>query len=109
MPIANCIITKPCTESDSNLVELWAKEANIAQEHITINIIEAKKQLGNQYAIMSTLLLPSMWAKEQISLIQLALANSLAKYYNLDLIDIHIVTRIIESSLVLENGEVLHW
>lgn len=109
MPIANCIITSDCIEGSGNLIELWSDESSISSEHMTINAITSSKQLGNKYKVMVNLLLPSMWSVADISELQSGLARALAQYYTLGLSDVHVVTTIVSSGLVVESGEKITW
>lgn len=109
MPIANCVITPECIEGSSNLIELWSSESNLSSEHMTINLITSTSQLGNKYRVMTNLLLPSIWSSSDISLLQTGLAKALAQYFKLDINDVHIVTTIIESGMVVESGKQIVW
>jgi len=112
MPIANCIITSKCqshSASSSNLIELWANESKISSEHMTINIITSNEQLGNKYAIMATLLLPSIWSKSDITSLQVGLAKALTVHYDAPLEDVFISTTIVNSGMVVESGKEVKW
>lgn len=112
MPIANCFITSKCqinSDSSSNLIELWAKESKMSSEHMTINIITSTEQLGNKYAIVATLLLPSIWSKPDITSLQLGLAKALTLHYDVALEDIFISTNIVKSGMVVESGKEVKW
>ena len=109
MPIANCIVTPDCTESQGDLLELWSKESGKSVEHMTINIITRSQQLGNGYAVMANLILPSVWSNSDVSLLQVGLAKALATYFNLSLNHVHVVTQIVDSGLVVENGAEIQW
>jgi len=112
MPIANCIITSECQnnlDGSSNLIELWANESKTSSEHMTINVITSTEQLGNKYAIMVTLLIPSIWSKPEITLLQLGLAKALTLHYNVSIEDVFISTNIVKSSMVVESGKEVKW
>lgn len=109
MPIANCIVTPDCQQSSGNLVELWASESGNSSDHMTVNIITSNQQLGNQYSVMANLLLPSIWTASDISAIQTGLARALAKSFNVALTQVHIVTNIVSSGLVVEEGQEMKW
>lgn len=109
MPIANCIITSDCIEGSEDLVELWSVESGISSEHMTINVIASSKQIGCKYKVMVNLVLPSMWSTRDISALQIGLANALARHYVVHLGDIHVVTAIVNSGLVVESGKELTW
>lgn len=109
MPIANCIVTSNCQEGSSDLIELWASESSQSPEQMTVNITISNRQLGNQYSVMSNLYLPSIWSSENISLLQLGLAKALAKHFGLALTEVHVITNIIDSGLVVESGREINW
>lgn len=109
MPIANCIVTSDCEESTSNLIELWASESGQSSEHMTINLMVSNRQLGNKYAVMATLFLPSMWSSSDISLLQLGLAKALATHFKLALSEVHVITNIVNAGLVVESGQEIKW
>ncbi|SFG11376.1 hypothetical protein [Neptunomonas qingdaonensis] len=109
MPIANCFVTSNSQQGTTNLVELWAEESGKSSEHMTINIMYSQQQIGNQYAVMANLLLPSIWSASDISSLQIGLARALAKYFSLNLSEVHVTTTIISSGRVVENGEEVHW
>jgi len=112
MPVANCIITSDCNkyaDSSRDLITLWANESNVSQEHMTINITVNEAQHGKKYAVMANLLLPSFWSKEDISIIQLGLAKALSYHFNLSPQDVFIATSIINSGMVVEEGQEIKW
>ncbi|AFU97260.2 hypothetical protein [Simiduia agarivorans] len=104
MPIVNCVISPDCQPSNENLVELWAREAGIDPEHITVNLITRNQQWGKTYKVMANLWLPSVWSDTQVSAIQLGLARALARFYHLHPDDIHVITSVVESGRVVESG-----
>lgn len=112
MPIANCIITSKCkssSDSSSRLIETWANESNTSSDNMTINIITSTEQTGHKYAIMASLLLPSIWSRSEIKSLQLGLAKALSLHYTLALDDIFITTSLVESGMVVEAGKEVTW
>lgn len=112
MPMANCIITSECQDrsaGSSNLIELWANVAKKPSEHMTVNIITSEEQLGNKYAIMATLLLPSIWSKPDITSLQTGLAEALRLYYDVSIEDVFVSTSIVNSGMVVESGKEVKW
>ena len=109
MPIANCIVASGCNQGSGNLIELWSKESGISDEHMTANIIFSDQQLGNKYTIMANLQLPSIWSPENISAIQKGLAHALSGYFGLSINKIHVVTNVVSSGMVVENGQEVNW
>ena len=112
MPIANCIITSKYqknSDNSSRLIELWASESKKPSEHMTINIITSNEQLGKQYHIMASLLLPSIWSGSDISSLQIGLAKALALHFNASLSEVFVATTIVNSGMVVEAGEQVEW
>lgn len=109
MPIANCFVASDCPHSSGDLIEFWAIESAQSPEHMTVNIIESNQQLGNKYFVMATLLLPSNWSSSDISLLQIGLSKALAKYFNIAVSQVHVVTNIISSRMVVESGQEITW
>ena len=109
MPIANCIVASGCQQGSSDLVELWANESGQPSEHMTVNIIFSHDQVGAKYGVMATLSLPSIWSDAGISQLQLGLAKALATHFDLSLSEVHVVTSVVTSGLVVEEGEEVHW
>ena len=109
MPIANCFVAQGYQIDSRNIVEIWAIESSKPAKHMTVNIISSSQQLGNQYAVMSNLLLPSMWSASDISSLQIGLARALAKSFAVNLDQIHVVTTIVNSGMVVENGQEVVW
>ncbi|MCL6416239.1 hypothetical protein MIB92_11300 [Aestuariirhabdus sp. Z084] len=109
MPIAHCFIPQNLTPGDDDIVQLWAKESGQSSAHMTINVIHRSQQLGHPYPVMVTLLLPSLWSSDAISSLQRGLAKALSQHYGLSIDDIHIVTQIVASGMVVESGQEQHW
>ena len=76
---------------------------------MTVNIISIDQQFGSEYAVMANLQLPSVWSSEQVYAIQLGLAQALTCYFSVAVNDVHVVTNVIDSGMVVENGEQAVW
>lgn len=112
MPIANCIVSPSrCSQAGDadGLVVLWARESGKSPEHMTVNIVERRAQVGSAYEVMATLWLPSLWSQADVDSLQVGLARALAAHFGVGLGSVHIITRIIEPGLVVEDGETLSW
>jgi len=114
MPIANCFISPDHQNQDDNskdLIRLWVEHSGIqyAGPDMTVNIVFSNLQIGKKYTAVATLLLPSIWSKDAISSLQQGLAKALSDYYSISLDQVFIVTRIIESGYVVENGQQVTW
>jgi hypothetical protein len=114
MPIANCIINPELSahtdlSDQTDIISIWSKQSGVAIEHMTINFVSSIAQLGKQYQVMATLQLPSIWSQEKISILQLGLATTLSKCFSIPSEQVHVVTSVIDSGLVVENGEQITW
>ena len=109
MPIVNCVITQECSQGSGNLIELWADESGISSEHMTINIVIGSEQLENKYKIMANLALPSMWSTSDISSLQVGLAKALSQHFALAISEVHVITNIVTSGMVVESGQEVKW
>jgi hypothetical protein len=88
---------------------MWANESGKSADHMTINVMPSSQQFGKKYAVMANLLLPSIWSLEDISLLQVGLAKALAVNFGVALSTVHIVTSVIGSGLVVEDGKEIQW
>lgn len=111
MPILHLCTSNisPTKEQLDTLVVEWANEIAVNIKDININLIETKIQAGNEYKIIANLYLPSLWNDEDISHIQLSLGRLIIKHLNLTLKDVFIMTSIIQSGNVVENGNTKKW
>ncbi|WP_143872801.1 hypothetical protein [Catenovulum sediminis] len=114
MPIAHCLIAPALqkkVDNTTDLINLWVLHSGIpqAESEMTVNITHSNIQIGKGYAVMASLLLPSLWSKENISALQLGLASALSDYYSLPSKQVFVTTSIIESGLVVENNQEVKW
>lgn len=109
MPIANCIISSECQQSSNDLVKMWAAESGQSAEHMTVNIIISKEQIGKKYGVVATLFLPSVWSDSDISSLQTSLAKVLANHFSLPLRQVLVISNIVNSGMVVENGQIVCW
>lgn len=109
MPIANCIVKHGLKFDDKNIIELWANASQVSSQNMTINLIRANEQLGKQYSVMATLYLPSVWAEEKRIALQVGLAAALSEGLGQPPELVHVVTLIVASGHVVENGEPQTW
>ena len=111
MPIANCLILneKHLTANIEILASEWARLIPTNQEYITISFIKVVEQLGKQFEIMVQLYLPSIWKAEEVEKIQLTLLKVLTENLKVKTEEIFIMTSIIQSAHVVENGEIQTW
>ena len=109
MPIANCVIDQELEQGSGNLIELWACKSGMSPEHMTINIIPSSKQLGSSYKVMANLSLPSLWSAPEISLLQIGLAQALSQHFEVAIHEVHVITNIVASGMVVESGQEVKW
>jgi len=109
MPIAYLTLSDKSKTVSEKLVEEWAGYADVSAGLMTVNIVHSDIQLGKAYEVMAVLHLPAVWSRAKVSRIQQGLSQSLASHLDLDEKEIHIVTHIVESGLVVENGAEVHW
>lgn len=111
MPIAYFYSSNifPNQEQLDSIVIKWAEEIGVNLNNISISLIETKIQAGNKYKIMVNLYLPSLWGNKDIEYIQLTLAQLITTHLSLLPEDLFIMTSIIQSSNVIENGKVVKW
>ena len=112
MPIANCFVAKrryQDAKGSQPLVDLWALESGKTSEHMTVNIIACTEQQCVAYEVMANLFLPSLWSKRDVNLLQTGLAKALAQYFNVTANGVHVITYMVDSGLVVENGALVEW
>jgi hypothetical protein len=109
MPIANCFLARKLEESDAHaIVATWAQRSGIDAAEMTVNVVNAK-QGGKAYAVMAWLYLPSMWSEDDVVALGEGLAAALAEVLNIGVSEVQVLTTIVSSGLVVENGETLRW
>lgn len=109
MPIAHCLVDKNCVLPQVDIISLWAEESGVASEHLTLTFNEMNAQYGNHYSIMANLYLPSLWSAEKVDKIQLGLSQSLIRSFELSAEQVFVMTQVIKSGHVIENGNIQYW
>lgn len=109
MPIANCIVSVDKIGDVDLLVARWAQESGESTAPMTVNIIRAAAQGGQRYAVMATLYLPSCWSPASVSALQLGLARALAAHFAVAASAVQVISHILPSGRVVENGEEVRW
>jgi hypothetical protein len=111
VPIANCFVHDELrAESDSDaLTALWSEESGIGSEQMTINVIASVRQDGAPYRVMAFLYLPSLWSSDQVRKLQTGLAKALGRGFAVGLAEVQVITSIVESGQVVEDGETQDW
>jgi hypothetical protein len=109
VPIANCIVASVPDDLDTSaIVAAWSNRSGIDSDEMTINVLEAH-QAGKPYAVMAWLYLPSIWPDDAVAALSEGLAAALAGAFFVELSSVQVVTSIVPSGLVVEDGETVHW
>lgn len=111
MPIANCYINDITITNKQleTLAKEWAETIEVDLKNICLSIIDVSQQAGQNYKVMVILFLPSIWDKTNIERIQLSLDKLLKKHLKLGVSDVFIITNIVQSGNVTENGNIVKW
>jgi hypothetical protein len=111
VPIANCFVRDGVGMPGDveGLAREWSRETGASEEHLTINLVPGTRQAGAGYAVMARLHLPSLWAEDDVARLQVGLARTLARSFEIEPADVHVITSIVQSGHVVENGEVQEW
>lgn len=111
MPIAICythdkIFDKPTLQ---RVATEWAALIEVDTKDIHISIVSPQIQAGQAYKAMVHLFLPTLWTREAVNKIQLSLHQMLMKHANLTSSEIFVITTLVPSGQVVENGCIIHW
>jgi hypothetical protein len=111
MPIANCLVRhrKITPEEIQKLAEEWALEIGVDAKDVCLTFIPNVIQGGQQYEALVNLYLPSLWSDADIRHIQTSLSTLLTKFLNTERSAVFIITSIVQSGHVIENGDVVDW
>ena len=111
MPIAYCFVKdKPGIKAHlQKLVSDWANEAGVDPKNITINLVTIQHQVGNPYAVMINLYLPTVWSEEDVQRIQVSLLKVAMNHFQVEAKEIFVMTSLIQSGHVVEDGKVVRW
>ncbi len=111
MPIAHCFC-KDISVSKNSWAEIalqWAADIGVDLSDVTLNAIPLAAQCGKNYTLMVNLYLPSLWPEADVARIQESLVKILSAKLQLNEADIFVLTSIIQSGHVCENGATLRW
>jgi hypothetical protein len=109
MPVANCLVASVPDDLDtSEVVAAWSNRSGIDCDEMTINLLETH-QAGKPYAVMAWLYLPSIWPDDAVAALSQGLAAALADAFVVEQSSVQVVTSIVASGLVVEDGETVHW
>ena len=109
MPIANCFVASVPDDLDtSEIVAEWSNRSGIDSDEMTINLLEAH-QTGKRYAVMAWLYLPSIWPDDAVVVLSEGLAAALADAFVVEPSSVQVVTSIVASGFVVEDGGTVNW
>ena len=109
VPIANCLVASVPDDLDvSEIVAAWSDRSGIESDEMTINLLEAH-QAGKPYAVMAWLHLPSLWGDDDVAALSKGLAAALADAFVVEPSYVQVVTSIVASGHVVEDGQTVHW
>lgn len=112
MPIANVLVDKSLEIGEANLTDFtssWSTESGVSSEHMTVNFVPGVCQRGVGYHLMATLHLPSLWSEDRVEALQVGLARALADRFGIGSNRVHVMTIIIQSGHVVEEGQTQSW
>jgi hypothetical protein len=111
MPIATCFLKNKSINPEElqQLVNEWAALIQVDQKDICVNAVTGFQQAGQNYELMINLYLPSLWSEKDVGKIQTSLLELFCQYLNLNVSEVFIMTSIIQSGHVVENGEIVRW
>ncbi|NVJ61962.1 MAG: hypothetical protein HWE27_16340 [Gammaproteobacteria bacterium] len=109
MPIVYCYTTLDLPDASNELVEQWSSLSGISSEEMTVNFVELNEQVGKQYDVMAQLFLPDLWNEADINRLQIGLAEAISEVVKVSIKGVHVITQIVTSGTVVENGKVLTW
>lgn len=110
MPIATCFLKNRIENNTLNkIASEWGKSIEVDSKDICINYIQNFNQAGQQYDALVNLYLPSLWSDNDIEKIQNELLNMLVKHLHITHDRVFIITSIIKSGHVVENGDIITW
>lgn len=111
MPIATCFLKNK--KADKNTLDVianeWSTAINVDVKDISITFVQDYYQAGQNYSALVYLYLPSLWSEKSINNIQTELINLLVKHLNISHDRILIITSIVQSGHVVENGGIVTW
>lgn len=112
MPIANCFIAPKLIQTSNttdDLIAAWAKRSGIDSSEMTIMLTPYEHRLGKEYTVICQLFLPTAWSQSAISALQTGLSHAIADTFSLDNSQIFLMTTLVESGFVVEQGREVKW
>ncbi|OEY65927.1 hypothetical protein [Marinobacter sp. X15-166B] len=112
MPIAVCSVSRACFDRRArhhDPVQLWSQLSGQSANQMTINVACTEECYGRSYDVLSRLLLPDVWSAEDVATLQVSLATALATYFQVPIDGVVVVTSLVRTGHVVENGELQRW
>jgi hypothetical protein len=111
MPIANCFVTEKevYLEGIDQLALEWAAKISTDVHDITINVIPSYRQVGQTYSVMVNLFLPDFWTPDEVKGIQVGLLETICRCLKVKAEKVFIITSLITSGHVVEDGKIVTW
>jgi hypothetical protein len=111
MPIAICYTNENIIDNLSlqQLIAEWATLIQVDTKDIHVSMVYPQLQSGQTYKLLAHVFLPTLWTYEEVNNIQLSFHRLLMKYGGLLPADIFIITTLVPSAQVVENGSLVTW
>lgn len=110
MPVAVCYCkTLISTDDLEKIVDDWAELTGVSREEVSITIVNDFIRAGKQYSVVANLFLPSLWKKNEVIMIEKGFLKLLSKYMQIKKEEVFIMTIILPSQHVIDNGDVVSW
>lgn len=109
MPIAHCYTSLDISGKEEALIENWQRYSGKESDEMTINVMSVQTQAGKSYAMMVQLFLPDLWTQQAIQELQEGLVKAFMQTLSLNQSDVHIITHLVSSGRVCEDGRTLEW
>lgn len=110
MPVAVCYSKTVISTNDlEKVVDEWSELAGVAREDVSITMVNDFIRAGKDYTVVVNLFLPSLWKKNEVIIIEKGFLELLSKYMKIKKEEIFIMTLIIQSQHVIDNGDVVSW
>ncbi|NOI29258.1 hypothetical protein [Vibrio coralliilyticus] len=111
MPIAHCTISPDLISKAETVevIERWGSFSEQPTTDMTINFVLAEQQEGRPYQIIANFFLPSVWSEKSVSALQLGLAKALSENFSVEPKNVLVMTTILSSGFVVENGREVTW
>lgn len=108
MPIANCLFASEVDPHPERIVTAWSHHSGIDPVEMTVNVVQVH-QGGKEYAVIASLYLPSLWSGEEAVRLSEGLAAALADVAQVEPSSVQVLTSILTSGSVVEDGTTLRW